>query len=85
VRADANISSSLTYPGANPTIVSYNASIVKIYNATTQQRAWLQKTLALYIVVNSEVVGLAPGMKFVHMYIPGYSWMQYHVRVETWL
>jgi hypothetical protein len=31
---DANFSVLAHFPGANPTIVSYNAGVVKIYSAT---------------------------------------------------
>jgi hypothetical protein len=62
-------------PGANPTTVSYNASVVKIYNATSSLVRFENKniffyfektllpttTLALYLVVNFDVVGLVPG------------------------
>jgi hypothetical protein len=63
-------------PGANPTIVSYNASLVKIYNATNGLVRLKNKssfvcfekcsrlpttTLALYVVVYSKVVGSVPG------------------------
>jgi hypothetical protein len=41
--------------GANPAITSCNASRVKIYNATNSRQG--TKTQALYIVVNSTVVG----------------------------
>jgi hypothetical protein len=49
-------------PGANPTTVSYNASAVKNYNATSSLvRLPLEKDLACIVVVNLEIVGLAPG------------------------
>jgi hypothetical protein len=67
---------STLYPGANPTIISYNASVVKIYETTSslvrfetkniffhfeKRASLLHTTLALYVVVNSQVIGLAPG------------------------
>jgi hypothetical protein len=58
-------------PAANPTTLSYNASVVKIYNAMkTKTFASALKnavhnlgttTLALYVVVIAKVVRLAPG------------------------
>jgi hypothetical protein len=62
--------------GANPTNVIFNVSAVKIYNATSsllrveikstffcliRKTLLPTTTLALYKVVNSKVVGLAPG------------------------
>jgi hypothetical protein len=35
-------------PGANPTIGSYNASVVKIYNATKSMPRFYKKTFLLY-------------------------------------
>jgi hypothetical protein len=32
---DQNVAKKTLNPGANPTVVSYNASVVKIYNATS--------------------------------------------------
>jgi hypothetical protein len=60
------------FPGANPTISSCNASVVKIYNATSslvrykksptmKKRSILcTTTLALYLIANSKVIGLGP-------------------------
>jgi hypothetical protein len=64
--------------GANPTIASYNASAVKIYNATSSLVRFANKNIFLCIektlyvsyynacvaVVNSKAVGLAPGPYF---------------------
>jgi hypothetical protein len=60
-------------PGANPTIASYNASAVKIYNATgslvrfavtifsfTLKNAPVYKNAGVVVVI-LKVVGLAPG------------------------
>jgi hypothetical protein len=56
---------------ANPTIVSYNASAVKNYNAASslvrfENIFFLKKRTSLLhggvVNVNSEVVGLAPGL-----------------------
>jgi hypothetical protein len=62
------------FPGANPTTLSYNASIVKIYSATNSMAriknenyfSLLNNTSTYYnagaAVVNSKVVGLASGL-----------------------
>jgi hypothetical protein len=62
-------------PGANPTIASYNASVVNFYNSTGSLARFeikmfsssLKNDLAYYsagvAAVNSKVVGLAPDKK----------------------
>jgi hypothetical protein len=49
--------------GANPTIAIYNASAVKIYNATSSLVRFEDTNILFFIekTLNSEVVGLAPG------------------------
>jgi hypothetical protein len=62
------------YPGANPTITSYNAIVVKNYNATTSKAQFKntnffpavhKNALSCYnaggVVVNLRIVGLGPG------------------------
>jgi hypothetical protein len=58
------------FPAANPTVVIYSASAVKIYNGTSSQVRFenrkfflhkMKNALAYYnLLVNFEVVGLAP-------------------------
>jgi hypothetical protein len=63
------------HPGANPTIVSYNASAVKIYNGTSSLvhfeknhiGTYFEKNTRVYyitgvVVANSQVVGLLPDL-----------------------
>jgi glutamate formiminotransferase len=65
--------------GAIPTTVSYNASVVKIYNSTSSLVRFENKTISFYfeetllwpsnnagvVVVKSKVVGLVPAYAFV--------------------
>jgi hypothetical protein len=69
--------SAIPIPEADPTIVSYNASAVKKYNATSSLMSLTTKNIFSYIqrktlkpttynagvtvVLNSEDIGLAPG------------------------
>jgi hypothetical protein len=59
-------------PGANPAMESYNASAVKIYNVTSSLVRFENKNIEPtgVVVVNSKVVGLAPGcgIKYVLRY-----------------
>jgi hypothetical protein len=61
--------------GVNPTTVNYNASAVKMYNAASSLVRYEIKNIFFYseirssllqntgvVVVNSKVVGLAPGV-----------------------
>jgi hypothetical protein len=57
-------------PGANPAVVTYNGSAVKIYNTASSlvrfENKIIQKNVLAYYnagVVSSQVVGLAPGKK----------------------
>jgi hypothetical protein len=40
-------------PGANPTTVSYNASVVKIYNATSSLVRFENKIVFIYVRKNA--------------------------------
>jgi hypothetical protein len=39
------VSINFIYPGANPTIASYNASVVKIYSATNSMARFYNKNI----------------------------------------
>jgi hypothetical protein len=64
------------HPGANPTIASYNASVVNFYNATGSLARFelllttFKNGLAYYnagvVAVNLKIVGLAPGGELCH-------------------
>jgi hypothetical protein len=62
---ECRVSQSLSLrSGAIPSIASFNASVVKIYNTTSSLVLFkinkkFSSVLALHIVVNSKVVGLA--------------------------
>jgi hypothetical protein len=63
----------INYPGATPTIASYNASFVNFYKATVSLARFENKNIIFYfknglayvlqrggVAVNSKIVGLAP-------------------------
>jgi hypothetical protein len=53
---EKEVSFSLTCPGANPTTVSYNASVVKIYNATSSLVRFGNKHILIYFEKRSSLL-----------------------------